>query len=213
MGSAANVKPGIRGQSLLKEGEDIATLPGSLSPEQLIDAQLTKLGVGVTFAANWFEKKKPHTYRAICSCLAHSYPIRQIAHIFKVSPDTVCAIAERECNNLPPAKETILSKTKVAARLAVERVTDEIQAMSGKDAAIAYGILTDKMLLLSGEANVVIAKQREAPTHQDFNAMIEALPTASVREIDTQPIARATLPPVVDETPAPLTVSQTTPQQ
>jgi hypothetical protein len=129
------------------------------------------------------------------------------------SPDTVCAIAERECNNLPPAKETILSKTKVAARLAVERVTDEIQAMSGKDAAIAYGILTDKMLLLSGEANVVIAKQREAPTHQDFNAMIEALPTASVREIDTQLIARATLPPVVDETPAPLTVSQTTPQQ
>jgi hypothetical protein len=213
MAGPSDVKPGIRGKSLLKEGEDIVTLPESLPPEELLDAALTRSGTTGAVAADWFEKKKPHTYRAICSCLANSYPIRQIAYIFKVSPGTICAIAERECNNLPAAKEAILSKVKTAARLGTERVIEELPNMDGKSAAIATGIMLDKMLVLSGEANVIISKQREAPTHDDFNAMIAALPKADAKEIDGQPVARATPLPIVDATPAPRTISQTTPQQ
>lgn len=216
----SDVKPGIRGHSLLKQGEDIATLPDNLPPEELLDQALTKAGFTGTFAADWFEKKKPNTYRAICFALAKGYPFRDIAYILKVSTGTIAAIAERECNNLPPAKETILAKLKTGSRMAAERVLELMPSLDGRDAVIALGILTDKMLLLSGEANVIVAKQREAPTHDDFNAMIQALPNADAKVIDNQsgivnqarPGAESpSLRPIVEQTPAKLTISQTNP--
>jgi hypothetical protein len=225
----SDVKPGIRGKSLLKQGEDIAEFPDSLPPDQLLDNALTKAGFTGTFAADWFEKKKPNHYRAICFALAKGYPIRDIAYILKVSSGTVQAIAERECDNLPPAKETILAKLKTGSRLAAERVLELMPTLDGRDAVIALGILTDKMLLLSGEANVIVAKQREAPTHEDFNQMINSLPQAnaklvnalnnqhkSITTCDNQgqtASERPDSPPFTEQTPAKLTISQTNPDK
>jgi hypothetical protein len=222
----SDVKPGIRGKSLLKQGEDIAEFPDSLPPDQLLDNALTKAGFTGTFAADWFEKKKPNHYRAICFALAKGYPMRDIAYILKVSTGTVQAIAERECDNLPPAKETILAKLKTGSRLAAERVLELMPQLNGHDAVIALGILTDKMLLLSGEANVIVAKQREAPTHEDFNQMINSLPKADAKVVehthdhivlnpkDNQGRTGLEIElnrPIVEQTPAKLTISQTNP--
>jgi hypothetical protein len=212
-----DVKPGIRGHSLLKPGEDIVEFPESTHPEDLLDHVLTKAGHTGTFAADWFEKKKPQVYRAIVWGLAKGYPMRDLAYILKVSQGTVAAIAERECNNLPPAKEAILAKLKTGARAAVERVQELIPSLTGHDAIIAAGILTDKMLLLSGEANVIVAKQREAPTHEDFNQMINSLPKADAKIVDDNQVrSRAELPdspPFTEQTPAKLTISQTDPDK
>ena len=220
----SDVKPGITGQSLLKQGEDIVQFPDNTHPEELLDHALTKAGFQGTFAADWFEKKKPQVYRAIVYALAKGYPMRDIAFILKVSTGTVQAIAARECNNLPPAKEAILAKLKVGALAAVERVQELIPTLDGRDAVIAAGILADKMLLLSGEANVIVAKQREAPTHEDFNAMINSLPKANAKVVDHDHIVQ--LPkgnqgrmgsetrsnsPIVEQTPNKLTISQTNP--
>lgn len=229
----SDVKQGIRGHSLLKPNEDIVQFPENLPPEELLDHALSKAGFTGTFAADWFEKKKPNTYRAIVFALAKGYPYRDIAYILKVSQQTVAAIAERECNNLPPAKEAILAKLKTGARMAIERVQELIPTLDGRDAVIAAGILADKMLLLSGEANVIVAKQREAPTHDDFNAMINSLPKAQITELnskapdnqhalnindtkDNQGRHRAELhdlPPITEQTPAKLTISQKIPPQ
>jgi hypothetical protein len=231
MAKPSDCKPGIRGQSLLKNGEDIAEFPDHLPPEDLLDHALTKAGFTGTFAADWFEKKKPQAYRAICFALAKGYPARDIAYILKCSIGTISAIAERECNNLPPAKEAILAKLKVGTRLAAERVMELIPELNGHDAVIALGILTDKMLLLSGEANVIVANQRETPTHQDFNQMINALPQADAKlvndlnnqphldnqhRLDNQASSRAEMHdvcPIVSQTPAKLTISQTNPDK
>lgn len=228
MSAPCDVKPGIRGLSLLNKGEDILAFPDNQKPEQLLDAALTAQGASGTFSADWFQKKKPDVYRAIVFALAHGYPLRQIAFLLKVSMGTVQAIAERECDNLPPAKETILKKLKTGSRLAAERVLELMPELNGHDAVIALGILTDKMLLLSGEANVIVAKQREAPTHEDFNAMINSLPQADANVVNNTHDHIVSMDtdnqgqigqevgsnrPIVEQTPAKLTISQTNPDE
>ena len=60
----------------------------------------------------------------------------------------------------------------------MERLEELLPNLEARDVAIVAGIMIDKMLLLSGEATVIVAHKKDLPSHSDFNDLIQALPQA-----------------------------------
>jgi hypothetical protein len=168
--------------------EDHPTLALDLPPvEQLA-------GSRGSYNAEQFRIRHPDKFAGIVMALGCGFKLNAIARAYGVAWETVRAIQSAE---LPaPLRE---SKRKLGQRMTalVERWVDELEddpARVAKLSAIDIGILTDKGLLLQGEATS-ITERRDGGTNKFLSLMVSpgGEKSAKGREVDVP----STLPAAV----------------
>jgi len=157
---------------ILAEQDRAVTAPFLFCGEEM--ERLEKRG---EFTGERLFSQKPETYREVVRLIAEGSPMRQIAALCKVSINTVAAVRDREKIPIETQKQEILRSIRTGMKLTVERVIELAPSMNGKDAVIAFGILTEKGQLLSGEATDIVRKETLV-VHADINAILESLPVA-----------------------------------
>jgi hypothetical protein len=120
-------------------------------------------------------RRKPDLYRIILSSLAEGMGIRQISRAFHVSVNTVMAVRDREGSVIDTEKSKIQSNLSKFARVASERLLEEVDYIDIDKLGVPLGIVIDKMQLLAGQATSRI-EHVAAPAIDDFNRIIDALP-------------------------------------
>src|SRR5712692_5117841 len=107
---------------------------------------------------------RPETYRRVVRLLAEprdyvSY--REICRRCHVTDDTVKAIEQREAIPIATRKQTLMEQAARIARLAADRVEDQIDSATLPQAVVAFGVMTDKVLALSGDPAVIIQHEHQ----------------------------------------------------
>src|SRR5712692_6809300 len=107
---------------------------------------------------------RPETYRRVVRLLAEprqyvSY--REICRQCHVTDDTVKAIEQREAIPIAARKQALMEQAARIARLAADRVEDQIDSATLPQAVVAFGVMTDKVLALSGDPLLVIRHEQE----------------------------------------------------
>jgi hypothetical protein len=97
---------------------------------------------------------RPETYRRVVGLLAEprehvSY--REICRRCHVTDDTVKAVEKREAIPIAARKEQLMVQAARIAKLAYDRVEDQIETAPLPQAVVAAGVFTDKFQLLSGD--------------------------------------------------------------
>jgi hypothetical protein len=129
---------------------------------------------------------RPDTYRRIMELLAEprqQVPYDHICRLLRVSEHTVKAIEKAESTSIAERKERLLAKALRIANKAADRIEDQIDGANLTQATVAFGVATEKMLLLCGDAtariqsiNVHADAVDLAKLFQDLHARFEALP-------------------------------------
>ncbi len=134
--------------------------------------------------AEYLQKLRPDVYRAAVDMLVEpGVSIRSICRTLHVSHNTLASIQEREAANLDTRKKGILKTISRGLRLSAERLEELAPELSGRDAIIAVGVLTEKLQLLGGEATARIETSaggdifsKMAALHAELSAMAAAKP-------------------------------------
>ena len=97
---------------------------------------------------------RPETYRRVVQLLAEprehvSY--REICRRCHVTDDTVKAVEQREAVPIAARKQSLMEQAARIARLAADRVEDQIEGATLPQAVVAFGVMTDKVRALSGD--------------------------------------------------------------
>jgi hypothetical protein len=98
---------------------------------------------------------RPETYRRVMQLLAEPrehVSLREICRQCHVTDDTVKAVQEREAIPIAARKEQLMVQAARIAKLAYDRVEDQIDSAPLPQAVITAGVFTDKFQLLSGAA-------------------------------------------------------------
>ena len=98
---------------------------------------------------------RPQTYRRVVELLAEprehvSY--REICRQCHVTDDTVKAVEKREAIPIAARKEALMIQAARIAKLAYDRVEDQIDDAPLPQAVVTAGVFTDKLQLLSADA-------------------------------------------------------------
>jgi predicted Zn-ribbon and HTH transcriptional regulator len=117
---------------------------------------------------------RPETYRRVVQLLAEPrehVSIREICRQCHVTDDTVKAVERREAISIAARKEQLMVQAARIAKLAYDRVEDQIDSAPLPQAVVTAGVFTDKLQLLSGQATPTINV-----THKiDFVAELQKL--------------------------------------
>lgn len=126
------------------------------------------------------EQLERHAERraAILSAIAEGMGLRRIAKAFGVSTNTLLSLARVAGVEIETQKERLGNQFSDLARLAVERMTDEIDDMPKASLPLIAGIATDKAQLLRG-APTVRVQHDHALTIKSVADYIDALPSAT----------------------------------
>jgi hypothetical protein len=135
------------------------------------------------FTGERLHAQRPQVYSLVVRMIAEGLSSRSIARACRVSTNTVEAVRRREKIPVEAQKEEILQIVRAGARLCAERVLELAPEMDARDASVAFGILSEKMLLLTGEATVIVGKD-EGVNMDDFNRLLDALPRADARVVE-----------------------------
>ena len=97
---------------------------------------------------------RPEIYRRVVELLVEprehvSY--REICRRCHVTDDTVKAVEKREAIPIAARKETLMIQAARIAKLAYDRVEDQIDSAPLPQAVVTAGVFTDKFQLLSGD--------------------------------------------------------------
>jgi regulatory LuxR family protein len=138
---------------------------------------------GHQFTGERLFARYPQKYQLCVRMIAEGLATRQIARALQISANTVIAVREREKIPVEALKQSLLTDVRNAAKLCVERVIELAPEMTGRDAAIASGIMIEKMQLLSGEATSITEHKEDKIKHAEFNALIDSLPLANAHEV------------------------------
>jgi hypothetical protein len=98
---------------------------------------------------------RPETYRRVVELLAEPrehVSIREICRQCHVTDDTVKAVERREAIPIATRKEQLMVQAARIAKLAYDRVEDQIDTAPLPQAVVTAGVFTDKLQLLSGDA-------------------------------------------------------------
>lgn len=120
---------------------------------------------------------------AILRALAEGMPLRQIARAYRVGYYTLTRIQSEFPDKLATEKKRLADDLHSFARMATERIIDEMDSMDIDKLPIAIGIATEKHLLLSGSPTAIIG--RTEVSHEDVERMRDAL-IADVIEIPAE---------------------------
>ena len=97
---------------------------------------------------------RPEVYRQVVDLLAEPrahVPYDHICRLLHVSEHTVKAIEKAQTIPIAERKERLLAKALRVASKAIDRVEDQIDGANITQATIAFGVATEKSLLLAGE--------------------------------------------------------------
>jgi hypothetical protein len=128
---------------------------------------------------------RPETYRQAVELLAEpreQVPYDHICRLLRVSEHTLKAIEARESASIAERKEKLLAKAWWLANKAIDRVEDQIEGANITQATVAFGVATEKAMLLSGEAGGGVPLQINLYPgvaellHQRYQELIAALP-------------------------------------
>ncbi len=143
---------------------------------------------------------RPETYRRVVQLLAEprehvSY--REICRQCHVTDDTVKAVEQREAVPIATRKQALMEQAARIARLAADRVEDQIDSATLPQAVVAFGVMTDKVLALSGDPSLVIRHEHahlhahqhhfQAFTRANIQQILDALPSQSSASQSTEP--------------------------
>ena len=78
-------------------------------------------------------------------------PFGHICHLLRVSEHTVKAIEKSQTIPIAERKQRLLAKALRIADKAADRIEDQIEGANITQATIAFGVATEKSLLLAGE--------------------------------------------------------------
>jgi hypothetical protein len=98
---------------------------------------------------------RPETYRKVVELLAEPrehVSIREICRQCHVTDDTVKAVERREAIPIAARKQALMVQAARIAKLAYDRVEDQIDSAPLPQAVVTAGVFTDKLQLLSGDA-------------------------------------------------------------
>jgi len=136
-----------------------------------------------TFTGERLYAQKPNVYHAICKGLAERIGIRAIARAYKVSPNTIYAVMEREGVTIDTLKEQAIRDLRLGVAIGAERMRELFLDgdMKPGELAVALGISIEKLLLLCGEATSRVEVSHAAPAHASLNDYLASLPLANVQ--------------------------------
>jgi transposase-like protein len=115
---------------------------------------------------------------AVLSALGEGLGTRQIARAFKISPNTVLRISRKFGEQIETLKESIGRDCLDVARLAVERMRDEIDEMPRASLPIVAGIMIERGQLLTGAPTARIEHDHKH-TVADVADFIDSLPSVT----------------------------------
>ena len=95
---------------------------------------------------------RPDTYRRVVELLAEpreQVPYYHICRSLHVSEHTVYAIEKAESVSIAERKQSLLRKALRIASKAADRIEDQIQGANITQSTVAFGVLTDKIQVLS----------------------------------------------------------------
>jgi hypothetical protein len=102
---------------------------------------------------------RPETYRRVVRLLAEPrehVSIREICRQCHVTDDTVKAIEKSEAVPIAARKQTLMLQAARIAQLAADRVEDQIGDAPIAQSVVTFGVMTDKLIALSGEASSTV---------------------------------------------------------
>ncbi|PYJ15016.1 MAG: hypothetical protein DME96_14505 [Verrucomicrobia bacterium] len=107
---------------------------------------------------------RPETYRRVVRLLAEprqyvSY--REICRQCHVTDDTVKAIEQREAIPIATRKQALMEQAARIAKLAADRVEDQIDTATLPQAVVTMGVMTDKVLALSADPAMIIRHEHQ----------------------------------------------------
>jgi transposase-like protein len=107
---------------------------------------------------------RPETYRRVVQLLAEPrehVSIREICRRCHVTDDTVKAIEQREAIPIATRKQALMEQAARIARLAADRVEEQIDSATLPHAVVTFGVMTDKVLALSGDPAMIVRHELE----------------------------------------------------
>ena len=110
------------------------------------------------FTGQRLKTLRPDIYRRAVELLAEpreQVPYDHICRLLRVSEHTLKAIEASESLSIAERKEKLLAKAWRLANKAIDRVEDQIDGANIAQATIAFGVATEKMMLLLGETGGV----------------------------------------------------------
>lgn len=120
--------------------------------------------------------KNRERYASIVRCLAEGIGIRATARAFGCSTHTVQAIRDREGLAIATEKKELSTTLGHFARMASERLVDELDRIPIAQLPVAMGIAIDKKAALDGEASAIVEhRSRREPDPEDIRAYLEGL--------------------------------------
>jgi hypothetical protein len=139
-------------ESLLDECEsNDAQLWLTLGDLGFSPGKIDRSGPAKRYTATVLFRDKPELYRAIVVLGAEpGMSIRRICRITHCADETVKAVLAREPSAVGAHKKQLLGEGRLVQRASLERLNELSPTMSAKDAALTFGIVTDKIELLSG---------------------------------------------------------------
>ena len=151
---------------------------------------------------------RPETYRRVVRLLAEprqyvSY--REICRQCHVTDDTVKAIEQREAIPIATRKQALMEQAARIAKLAADRVEDQIDGATLPQAVVAFGVMTDKVTALSGDPAMIIQHEHQhlharqhhfqAITRENWQQILDALPHDASQSSLATPIVPSLSPP------------------
>jgi hypothetical protein len=100
-------------------------------------------------------RERPLVYHRVVRLLAEPreyVSIREICRQSRVTDDTVKAVEKREAVPIAARKQALMVQAARIAKLAYDRVEDQIDTAPLPQAVVTAGVFTDKFQLLSGDA-------------------------------------------------------------
>jgi hypothetical protein len=161
--------------------------PGEIPDGVFLDSQ----GRGV-FSGERLQVRDPERYAAIIAMLAQGMPRIRIARVLHVSVNTVRAVETNAAGAVDQEKKAAAGLAYTGAVLAFERVIedlsdeDTVSKIPTAAKATVAGIMTDKYLVLRGEAGLIIDHKRTGPTHEDWLREVKDI-TADVSDVTQEP--------------------------
>jgi hypothetical protein len=110
------------------------------------------------FTGQRLKMLRPDIYRRAVELLAEpreQVPYDHICRLLRVSEHTLKAIEASESLSIAERKEKLLAKAWRLANKAIDRVEDQIDGANITQATVAFGVATEKMMLLLGETGGV----------------------------------------------------------
>jgi creatinine amidohydrolase/Fe(II)-dependent formamide hydrolase-like protein len=142
------------------------------------DKSLLPKGDPARYTGETLRRTRPKTYRKVVELLASGVGIKKVGKLLKVSEHTVNAVKIREAATIEIQKKSLASIFYNVATTAGERMEELAGKASLRDATVAAGVSTDKMLALIGQlpsVQVAVVNMPSAEEREERKRMHDAL--------------------------------------